>query len=170
MGEWWSMMRPLGFILLGLAAAAPVQAQRESLGIFAHWGAFQEKRPPRCFAVTEPSRRARSGEQRAFASVGFWPDKGAHGQVHFRLSAVKRPGSAVLLKIDDRTFQLLAGGSDAWAQDKRADAQIVSAMRTGVAMTVETRSGRGSVIRDNYGLAGAATAIDAAAIGCARLR
>ena len=161
-------MRALGFILLGLAAAAPVQAQRQSLGIFSHWGAFEEKTPRRCFAITEPGRRLRPGEQRAFASVGYWPDKGVQGQVHFRLSGVKRPGSAVLLKIDERTFQLLAGGSDAWAQDSRADAEIVSAMRTGVAMTVETRSGRGSVIRDNYGLAGAATAIDAAAIGCAR--
>jgi hypothetical protein len=161
-------MRAFGFILIGLATAGPVQAQRASLGIFSHWGAFEEGNVPRCFAITEPSRRLRAGEQRAFASVGYWPRKGVHGQVHFQLSAVKRPGSAVLLKIDDRTFQLLAGGRDAWAQDKRADAEIVSAMRTGVAMTVETRSGRGTVIRDNYGLAGAATAIDAAAIGCSR--
>jgi hypothetical protein len=163
-------MRAFGFFLLGLAAAGPVQAQRDSLGVFAHWGAFQEKSAGRCFAITEPSRRARAGEERAFASVGFWPGKGVHGQLHFRLSAVKRPASAVLLKIGDRTFQLVAGGRDAWAQDRRADAEIVSAMRTGVAMTVETRSGRGAVIRDNYGLAGAATAIDAAAIACSRLR
>jgi hypothetical protein len=161
-------MRKAGFFLLGLAVSAPVQAQRESLGIFSHWGAFQEKNAGRCFAITEPSRRARAGEPRAFASVGYWPERGVQGQVHFRLSAVKRPGSAVLLKIDERTFQLLAGARDAWAKDKRADAEIILAMRTGVSMTVETRSGRGTVVRDNYGLAGAATAIDAAAIGCAR--
>jgi hypothetical protein len=161
-------MRAFGFILLGLAAAGPLQAQRESLGVFSHWGAFQEKKVPRCFAITEPSRRLRAGEERPFASVGYWPDRGVHGQVHFRLGAAKRPGSAVLLKIDDRTYQLLAGPRDAWAQDKRADAEIVLAMRTGVAMTVETRSGRGAVMRDNYGLAGAATAVDAAAIACAR--
>lgn len=163
-------MRKAGSFLLALAIAAPVHAQRDSLGIFAHWGAFHEKSARRCFAITEPSRRARPGEERAFAAVGYWPAKGVQGQVHFRLSALKRPGSAVLLTIDDRTFQLLAGGRDAWAQDKRADAEIVSAMRTGVAMTVETRSGRGTLIRDNYGLAGAATAIDAAAIGCASRR
>jgi hypothetical protein len=163
-------MRALGFILFGLAAAGPLQAQRESIGIFSHWGTFEDDNPRRCFAITEPSRRTRAGEERAFASISYWPGKNVHGQVHFRLSGVKRPGSAVLLKIDDRTFQLLAGGRDAWAQDKRADAEIVSAMRTGVAMTVETRSGRGSVIRDNYGLAGAATAIDASAIACARPR
>jgi hypothetical protein len=163
-------MRYAGFFLLGLAVAGQAQAQRESLGIFSHWGAFQEKSGRRCFAITEPSRRARANEPRAFASVGYWPAKGVQGQVHFRLSAVKRSGSAVLLKIDERTFQLAAGAGDAWARDARSDAEIVAAMRTGVAMTVETRSERGAMVRDNYGLAGAATAIDAAAIACAKLR
>lgn len=100
--------------------------------------------------------------------MGYWP--GVRGQVHFRLSTEKRPGSAVLLKIDDRTFQLLGGERDAWAQDSRADAEILAAMRSGVAMTVETRSQRGLLVRDNYGLAGAATAIDAAAIACSKPR
>jgi hypothetical protein len=164
-------MRALGFILLGLAAVAgPAQAQRESLGIFSHWGAFRDKDARRCFAISEPSRRARAGEPRAFASVGYWPERGVNGQAHFRLSAAKRAQSAVLLKIDDRTFQLVAGARDAWARDARSDAEIVAAMRTGVAMTIETRSERGSMVRDNYGLAGAATAIDASAIACSRLR
>ena len=161
-----AMVRPF-FLLLGLSLVGPVQAQREALGIFSHWGAFQEKNVNRCFAISEPSRRGRKGEPPAFASVGYWPAKGARGQVHFRLSVTKRPGSAVLLKIDDRTFQLLAGQRDAWAQNGRADAEIVAAMRMGVAMSVETRSERGALVRDNYGLAGAATAIDAAAIACA---
>lgn len=164
------MMHLAQFLLLSLVLGGAAEAQREPLGIFSHWGAFQEKEAQRCFAVTEPSRKPRPGEQRAFASIGYWPARGVQGQVHFRLSAVKRPGSAVLLKIDDRTFQLLAGGRDAWAQDKRADAEIIAAMRSGVAMTVETRSERGALVRDNYGLAGAATAIDASAIACSRSR
>ncbi|HEX8535493.1 MAG TPA: hypothetical protein VF662_15120 [Allosphingosinicella sp.] len=105
---------------------------------------------------------------RPFASVAFWPGRGVKGQVHFRLSRTKRPGSAVLLRIDDRTFQLFAGGADAWAADARGDAEIVSAMRSGIDMTLETRSDRGALVRDYYQLRGAATAIDAAAIGCAR--
>ncbi len=163
-------MRAAFILVLLLGLAVPALAQRQSLGIFSHWGAFQEKSSRRCFAVTEPSRRARSNEARPFAAIGYWPARSVRGQVHFRLSAAKRPGSAVLLKIDDRTFQLLGGQSDAWAQDSRADAEIVAAMRSGVAMTVETRSEQGALVRDNYGLAGAATAIDAAAIACARLR
>ena len=86
----------------------------------------------------------------------------------YRLSRQKRPGSAVLLRIDDRTFQLAGGGINAWAPNVRADAEIVRAIRTGVSMRVETRSSRGTLVRDFYQLRGAATAIDAAAIACAR--
>jgi hypothetical protein len=41
-------------------------------------------------------------------------------------------------------------------------------MRSGLEMTVETRNVRGGVMRDSYQLRGAATALDAAAIACAR--
>ena len=41
-------------------------------------------------------------------------------------------------------------------------------MRTGLALVVETRSTQGLIVRDLYRLRGAATAIDAAAIACAR--
>ena len=149
-----------------LALAAPAAAQQQSLGIFGLWGAFEEE--ARCYAISEPYREPRAGDGRAFASVGWWPGRGVRGQVHFRLSRGKRAGSAVLLRIDDRTFQLAGGGFNAWAPDARADADIVAAMRTGLEMTVETRSERGTRIRDSYRLRGAATAIDAAALACAR--
>ncbi len=74
----------------------------------------------------------------------------------------------MLLRIDDRTFQLLGGGANAWATDARADMDIVTAMRSGINMTVETRSDRGALVRDFYQLRGAATAIDAAAVACSR--
>ena len=115
--------------------------------------------------MRSPSRIARRGREawRPFASVGHWPRAGRASQVHFRLSREKRAGSAVLLRIDGRTFQLRGGGRDAWAPDRRADAEIVAAMRTGIEMVVETRSTRGALVRDRYRLRGAATAIDAAA-------
>lgn len=162
------MLRAAAFLLVFLSICVPAAAQRQSLGVFSQWGAFQEKNPRRCFAIAEPERAPRSRDERAFAAIGYWPERNARGQVHFRLSRVKREGSAVLLRIDDRTFQLLAGGADAWGADSRADADIVAAMRSGVNMTIETRSQRGQLVRDYYRLRGAATAIDAAAIGCAR--
>ncbi len=161
-------MRAVAFFIVLLALAAPVGAQKQSLGIFFQWGAFREEAPKRCFAIAGPHRSPKAEGWRPFASVGFWPGIRARGQVHFRLSRNKRPGSAVLLRIDDRTFQLFAGGASAWARDPRADAEIVAAMRSGIDMIVETRSDRGAMVRDYYQLRGAATAIDAAAVACAR--
>jgi hypothetical protein len=155
---------PRFLLALGLvAAAAPAAAQPASLGVFGTWGAFRG--PGRCYAIAEPEGPPRSA--RPFAAVSWWPGRGVRGQVHFRLPGAKRPGSAVLLRIGERTFQLIGGGSDAWAPDARADADIVAAMRTGLAMTMETRGETGAPMRDSYPLRGAASAIDAAAIGCA---
>lgn len=156
----------LVFPLFFMVLAMPAEAQRQSIGIYGTWGAFRG--PDRCYAIAEPLSKPRPGDGRAFASVGYWPARAAGGQVFFRLSRAKREGSAVLLRIDDRTFQLRGGGADAWAADPAADAELVSAMRTGIEMSVETRSASGGLVRDSYRLRGAATAIDAAAIACAR--
>jgi hypothetical protein len=151
-----------------LALAVPAAAQRVPLGIFSQWGAFEDTRPRRCYAIAQPTRGPRPEGWQPFASVSFWPDRGAREQVHFRLSRQKRTGSAILLRIDDRTFQLVGGGTNAWAPGPAADQAIAAAMRAGVHMTIETRSVRGGRVRDYYQLRGAATAIDAAAIACAR--
>jgi hypothetical protein len=143
-----------------------VAAERQSLGIYSLWGAFRDG--GRCWAVAEPEGAAHRAGGRAFASVGWWTAGGPRGQVSFRLARPKRSGSAVLLRIDERLFQLIGGGDKAWAEDARADADIVAAMRTGVQMTLETRAENGASLRDVYPLRGAATAIDAAAIGCPR--
>jgi hypothetical protein len=148
--------------------AVPAAAQTQSLGIFGLWGAFSQK--TRCYAISQPQQPARSGTARGYASVGWWPEHRVRGQVHIRFGQAKRAGSAVLLRIDDRTFQLSGGGADAWAPDATADAEIVAAMRTGLDMSVETRSERGALIRDVYRLRGAASALDAAAIACAPRR
>lgn len=160
------MTRRLVFPLFFIALAASAEAQQQSLGIYGTWGAVRS--PGRCYAIAEPYQAAPAGDGRGFASVGYWPGRAAGGQAFFKLSRAKRGGSAVLLRIDDRTFQLRGGGADAWAADPAADAEIVSAMRTGIEMNVETRSASGALVRDSYRLRGAATAIDAAAIACAR--
>ena len=158
------MIRPRNFLFLFIAMASPVAAQPQSLGIFGGWGAFRGG--GRCYAITEPfDARAQAGGE-AFASVAHWPARGGGGQLHIRLSREKRQGSAVLLNVDGRSFQLLGGGRDAWAPDPRADQEIQSAMRTGMEMAVETRSTDGRLVRDHYHLRGAATAMDAAAVAC----
>ena len=161
-------MTTAAFFVSVLMLGQPVAEGRQSIGIFGQWGAYREAQPNRCFAIAQPMRGPRPEGWQPFASVSYWPQRGAAGQVHFRLSRQKRQGSAILLRIDDRTFQLAGGGNNAWAPERRADAEIVAAMRAGIDMVVETRSAAGALVRDQYQLRGAATAIDAAAVACAR--
>jgi len=145
--------------------SGPVVAQQHSLGTFGTWGAFASVR--RCYAIAAPYQATASAAgARPFASIGHWPGLHIAGQVQIRLSRPARAGSAVLLRIDGRVFQLAARGADAWAADTAADAQIADAMRTGIEMSVETRAEGGRTVRDFYHLRGAATAMDAAAIAC----
>lgn len=152
-----------------LAVAAPGLA-RDTLGIFGSWGAFRDASPARCFAIAQPDSVDGPGSGwRPFAAVATWPALGQRNQVHLRLSRRFAGRGAPVLVIDDDRFPLIAGGADAWAPDARTDAAIVATMRSARAMVV-VADGVGGPIRDAYRLKGAATAIDAAQLGCAKLR
>jgi hypothetical protein len=157
-------MRAFLPLLLLICIPAPALAQPRALGAFGSWATFRDA--GRCYAITQPYQSSGGPNGQPFAAVGAWPGRGS--QLHIRLSREKRAGSAILLRVDGRLFQLVGGGRDAWAPDGRADAEIQAAMRTGVDLAVETRAADGLLVRDQYRLRGAATAMDAAAIACAR--
>ena len=159
-------------VMLATLAATPVLA-RDVLGIFGRWGAFRDAGEPRCFAIAEPLdvRDAAKGPGRSwspFASIGFWPRKGVRGQVNIRLSQQLQKGAAATLSIGDKRFTLAGAGADVWSSDRRDDAAVVAALRAGGEMAVHGRGQSGMPFSDRYELRGAATAIDAAALGCAR--
>jgi hypothetical protein len=160
-------MRAALLPLLALALAAPLAA-KDSLGVFDSWGAFRDR--DRCYAIAKPEANRRARNYRPYATVGTWPRRAVRGQVHFRLSRKMAERANVSLRIGGRRFALTGGGGDAWAQDKAMDAGIVAAMRSAETMTVSARDARGRLFSDRYPLAGAATAMDAAAVGCARMR
>ncbi len=171
----WNSRLPFRLLLSAALtlAAAPALA-RDSLGLFETWGAFRDPAAgsagPRCYAIAkaEPSRLRR--DYPPYASVGSWPRLGQRGQLHFRLSRRLAPGGRIGLAIGDQRFQLTGGGGDAWAADRRMDAAIVAAMRSARSMTVSARGSDGRGFSNSWPLAGAATAMDAAAIGCAGVR
>ncbi len=151
--------------MLALLAATPVAA-RESLGVFDSWGAFTDPSPPRCYAIAQPARSGGASGWRPFASVATWPGQGVRNQLHIRLSRERNPQSRVTLSVGERRFELVAGNADAWAPDTRTDAAIVAAIRASRSMSVETLGKNGAPFADVYALRGAATAIDAASLGC----
>lgn len=159
----------LALAMLAIAMATPSMA-RDSLGIFSDWGAFRDPGVPRCYAIAKarPDRRAKDFDP--FVSVGTWPGRQVRNQVHFRLSRKTGSNAAIRLRLGSRTFELTGNGGNAWAQDQSMDAAIVAAMRSAERMTVSARDTRGRSFTNSYDLAGAATAMDAATVGCSRMR
>ncbi|ATI83502.1 hypothetical protein A6768_24005 [Sphingobium yanoikuyae] len=167
-------MRRLPALLIPLVILASPAMARDSLGIFESWGAFRDpgagQNGPRCYAIAMPAPRRAGDAPKGFAAVGTWPRQHVRGQVHFRLSRPRAANARVSLSVGDRRFALVAGQADAWAANPQDDAAIIAAMRSASSMSVQSTSAKGGAFADSYALRGAATAIDAAALGCARLR
>lgn len=159
----------LAFPLVLALFATPALA-RDSLGMFSTWGAFRDPAVPRCYAIAMAEPSAKQRDYQPYAAIGSWPKRGVRGQVHFRLSRRLASNARIVLSIGRDRFQLSGGGGDAWAADRRMDAAIVAAMRSARNMTVFARDAQGRNFSNTWPLAGAATAMDAAAIGCVQLR
>ena len=72
----------------------------------------------------------------------------------------------MILSVGDQPFQLVARGPEAWSIGPAQEAGIIAAARVGNGMRVEARDTGGRRFIDRYVLAGAPSAIDAAAAGC----
>lgn len=162
------MRRLLSLVAL-FALAAPALA-RDSLGMFGNWAAFRDSAVPRCYAVAMADPSTLKRDYQPYADVAIWPRQQVRGQVHFRLSRKLAANAPIALSIGGQKLALVGGGGDAWAADKRMDAAIVAAMRSATEMTVSARGADGRGFSNTWKLQGAATAIDAAQIGCASLR
>ncbi|MBT2186760.1 hypothetical protein [Sphingobium nicotianae] len=159
-------------LLASIALLLPAAADaRDVLGIFQRWGAFRDMDQGRCFAIAQPLAGGwEASPWRPFAAIGYWPRGGLRGQVNIRLSHQLAAGQGATLTIGDQRFPLRGGGADVWSADRRADAAILAAMRSGRLMGVSGQARTGGTFTDHYDLRGAATAIDAAALGCARIK
>lgn len=150
--------------LVLLMLTAPLAA-RDSLGVYDSWAAFKDASPKRCYAIAKAQG---SPPASAYATISNWPDKNVRGAVHFVLS--REAAGNVRLSVGDKRFDLVAKGRNAWGADARQDAAILAALRSAGRMSVSARSAKGGTFTDRYVLAGAATAIDAATVGCAQRR
>lgn len=149
-------------LLLVAAAAGPVGAARETIGVWRGWGAFRE--PGRCFAIARPV--AAAGRTGGFADVASWPARALRASFHAQLSRAPDPSTPVTLSVGERRFRLAARGRDVWTADGPGDRALVAALRSGRSMSIEGVGAGGRPFADVYVLAGAATAIDAATLAC----
>ncbi|MEH3103031.1 MAG: hypothetical protein PGN12_03915 [Sphingomonas phyllosphaerae] len=152
-------------VLFALLSAAVL---REPLGVWQRWAALRETPGPHCFAVAQPLRRDGTTDRRGgFALVATRQGATRAPSVRFRLTRSRGEGAPLTLAIGERRFALVGDRTFARAADADTDRAIVGAMRGATAMTLTTLDAGGRGLSDTYPLAGAATAIDAAQLGCA---
>ncbi len=157
-------MRRFAFLCLAFSAAAAAAAPSRLIVAGGSWASFD--RGTACEALARPIAPPRRGEGQAHVAVAF--DRGGprQGQLFVRLRRPARPGSSVMLVVGGQPFQLLARGTSAWSRDPAQEAAILAAMRGAGGLRVTARDASGRRMTDRYLLAGAPTAIDAAAAAC----
>jgi hypothetical protein len=105
-------------------------------------------------------------DSKPFAGFAFAP-RGFESRFYVHLSRPARDGATVIATIGTEPFLLAGKGQWGWSRTAAQQSAILQAARHGRSMRVESRDARGRRIVDRYTLAGAATAIDAAAAACA---
>lgn len=158
----------IGAWLLCIVMISTPLSAKDRLGVYQGWAAFRDPETPRCYAIAAPEETFREPTQPGFLSVGFWPKRSVTHQIFVRLSRSRAPNGGVTLTAGGRRFRLKAAGDAAWATDRRMDLAIVAAMRSATSLSIETIGRDGRSIVDAYSLRGGPSAIDAAALGCAR--
>lgn len=165
-----ALVRKMSACAGALALALPALAiAKDNLGVYSNWAAFRDAGTPRCYAIAKPSSATTRRDFSPYATVATWPSRKIRNQVHIRLSRATAKSGTIRMSIGDKRFTLTGGGGDAWAQNASMDAAIVAAMRSATRMSIRARDASGRAFTDRYQLAGAATAIDAAIVGCAEL-
>lgn len=151
-------------LALALITTAAPLAAKERLGAYQSWAAFKDAEVPRCYAIGGSDERSSAG---GYISIGFWPKRGLSHQLYVRLSRTRSSNAGITLSVGGRRFQLVADGNGGRAKDRAMDLAIIAAMRSAQSLSVQSSGVNGGTITDAYALRGAASAIDAAALGCA---
>lgn len=151
-------------LAVALTLPAPAGAQR-LLHAGANWAAL-EREAGTCEAVGRSELVVPRGRVQARAAFAFTRDGRRRGELHILLSRPARPGADALLQVGDQSFLLLTKGQSAWSRGGRQERAIMAALRRSTEMRVRAQ-GVGGRVSDRYLLAGAPTAIDAAALACA---
>jgi hypothetical protein len=151
-------------LLLALALIATPAFAKERLGAWQSWAAFRDSETPRCYAIGAPDE---SSGERGYVSVGFWPKRGLGHQVYIHLSRERSANSGITLNAGGRRFRLIARGDYGWAKDRQTDMAIIASIRASQSLSITSIARDGRSIVDAYATRGAASAIDAAALGCA---
>lgn len=149
------------FICGAVCAQAPSR-----LSQFEAWGAYSYKAPQNtiCYVLSVPLESfpatVKHGDnfflvtKRSHSPVSFEPQ--------FMAGYTLKEGSRVTVTIGDKDFDFFTKDSSAWLASAALEKQLVSAMRSGINMTVKAISKRGTHTTYTYSLRGITAALNAA--------
>lgn len=158
-------MTRLAFLLpLLLAGAAPPRTLVAGGG----WAAFD--RGATCEAVSRSLLVPPKGQAQPYVTVSFDRARRVAGQLMVAFKRPLRAGSSAVLTIGNQPFLLVVRGDRAWSRGPAQETAILASLRSAGGMRVESRDPAGRRMVDRYLLAGAPTALDAAAAACSRSR
>lgn len=188
------MMKTAGVALAALVLGSTAAFAEETTNRVAAetaWSVFVESEPRECWVVSgsrEATHRRNNqgvGARRGNCDLGATvTDPEALAQCQIYLFATFRAGSdqpeisytagypyangsTVKLTIGSDEFELFTDGNWAWSGSAEEDARITAAMRRGAEAVLESRSGRGTVVRDTFSLFGFTAATEEAQRRCA---
>lgn len=172
----WDMrlMRFRTLLVLGGAvvviASASAAAAQEVLGNYKDWTAFVDKTSGKkiCYVGSKPKKSEGKYTQRGdiYVLVTHRPSENVVGEFNIETGYTYKSGSQPVVTIGGRTFKLFTKGSNAWAQNAKADKSLVSAMKAGSDMVVKATSSRGTLTTDTYSLSGFTAAYNAINKAC----
>ncbi len=146
--------------------ASPAMAEEPTLlGTFDDWEAYAYKAKDSrvCYIYSSP-KKSEAGKKvkrdPIYFMVTHWPGRKIKGQISTIIGYPFKESSQVKLSVDAASFDLYTSGDMAWADGSETEKAIVTAMKTGTALTVSGTSWRGTETTDTYSLAGVQAAMD----------
>lgn len=148
--------------ILGAGAVLAAETPPRLAGAYSAWEAyvFTENGRKVCYMASQPGNKEGNYTQRddPFALVTHRPGDGTRNVFSYITGYTYKPGSTVVLTIDDKKFSLFTKDRTAWAPDAATDSQIAEAIKTGNSMKVVGTSSRGTLTTDTFSLKGSGEA------------
>ena len=158
-------------ILIAVAVLLPVQAFAQtpesptSLGASGDWEAFtyEAEGSKVCYVYSQPKKSDPTTAKRGpiYFMITHWPGKKVKGQPSTFIGYTFKEGSEVKLAVDTKSFNLYPVDNMAWTDKVDTEKAILTALKSGKAMTVSGTSAKGTATKDTYSLSGISAAMDA---------
>ena len=146
-----------GLMVIGLTATAMAQTptrikQHNAWGAYSHSGSDGKV----CYVLSVPTQKEPADRDHGdvFFMLAKHPGQNVNFEPQFTVGYPFADNSKVVLDIDGKKFNMFTRGSNAWMENPAEEPVVVSAMRSGRAMTVSGQSRRGTETKYSYSLSG----------------